>query len=86
MTHAIRNMSFAKRLVGLALAAAVLTAPPLAAMQERSAAGQAAGPVGKRSGTLKGAPEINPYLAVAGGVLVIGGALVLTTRRRKATA
>jgi hypothetical protein len=40
---------------------------------------------GGRHTRLTGAPEIDPDLAVAGIVVLIGGTLVLTGRRRPAT-
>ena len=40
---------------------------------------------GSRNTRLTGAPEIDPGLAAAGLVVLIGGTLVLTGRRRPAT-
>ena len=39
-----------------------------------------------RRGGTRGAPEIDPSLAAAGIVLLVGGTLVLTARRRPKTA
>lgn len=44
-----------------------------------------AGSEGPRHTRLTGAPEIDPGLAAAGIVVLIGGTLVLTGRRRPAT-
>ena len=41
---------------------------------------------GGSGGTTRGAPEIDPSLAAAGIVLLVGGTLVLTGRRRAKTA
>jgi LPXTG-motif cell wall-anchored protein len=67
----------------LGIASLALASSPAFADPKRGA--DASEEHGRHHGGGNGAPEIDPSLAAAGIVLLIGGTLVLTSRRRPAT-
>jgi len=71
----------AKYLAGACIAALLVGSPSFASTRPGGAGSSGGGSRHRATG----APEIDPGLAVAGIVVLIGGTLVLTGRRRPAT-